>query len=134
MNTVEQVQFWMTGDGAEWGVFNERGDRAVNSALQYAARNLLELAKNEAEESPSRHPSLGKRVVIVEDAVTMYRDVNIHFYLSDLRDPAEPDTSDQNQIDVCDQVSFYLTKVLAASGVEELLASAIVDTLPIYND
>jgi hypothetical protein len=116
----ERLHKWMVKDDSKWGSYDDAGNKSVCQTMQFASNSLLGLAMEEAEQGPKTHPSLGKRVVIIEDAVTRFR-----MAVANCPDSGLDDT------DVRDQVYGYLVHVLTASGVSEHLARGIVSSMPI---
>ena len=96
------------------------GDRLVNNAMQFAANSMLGLVIEESEGNPNARHSLGKRLIIIEDAITRYRMVADRHAKLGIDDTY-----------VRESVHGYLSYVLIASGVSEQLGRDIMATLPV---
>lgn len=116
-STVELVKSWVTKDDFKWGAYDNKGNHAVNNAMQFAANSMLGLVTEEAD-NPNARRSLGKRMIIIEDAISRYR-----MAVDQCEGSGISDTY------VREHVHGYLRHVLISSGVPEQLGRDIMATV-----
>jgi hypothetical protein len=120
MSYVEQLEKIVPSKSRTWGAYDAKGDRAVNTAMTFAANGLIDLARKEAEGETDVPFSLAKRAVIVEKAVIKFRKACEKHPDSGLEDT-----------DVRDSVHGFLCNLLHKSGVDFRFAHDLVDSTPL---